>query len=73
MKSIEVINEVKITAQEKQIVLMLANGLQGDDVRRKINMAPGTFANVLKDMRLKYGCLNTTHLVAYFLRNQIIQ
>jgi len=73
MKSIEINKEVDITTQEKKIVSMLADGMQGDEVRRKINMAPGTFANVLKDMRLKYGCLNTVHLVAYFLRNQIIQ
>jgi len=72
MKSIEITNEVKVTAEEKQIVSRLAMGDQGDEIRRHIRMAPGTFANLLKDMRLKYGCRNTTHLVAFFLRNNLI-
>ncbi len=72
MKSIEVTNEVTITTKEKQIISRLANGEQGDQIRKSLGIPQGTFANILKDMRLKYGCLNTTHLVAYFLREGII-
>ena len=70
---IEVTSEVSVMPMEKQIIELLSNGTKADDIRKHIKMAAGTFANLLKDMRLKYGCKNTTHLVAYFLRNQIIQ
>ena len=72
-ESIEITKEVEVTADEKNIISLLADGEQGDNVRRQIKMAAGTFANLLKDMRTKYGCKNTTHLVAYFLREGIIK
>ena len=68
MKSIE----IDITQEEKQIVKKLSNGEQAELVGKELGFSSGTFANKMKEIRRKYGCLNTTHLVAYFLREGII-
>ena len=69
MKSIE----IAITAEEKTIVSRLSKGEQAEIVGNDLGYVKGTFATKMKEIRAKYGCSNTTHLVAYFLRNQIIQ
>ena len=69
MKSIE----ITITAEEKLIISRLSKGDQAEKVGFDLGYQKGTFATKMKEIRAKYGCHNTTHLVAYFLRNQIIQ
>jgi DNA-binding CsgD family transcriptional regulator len=68
MKSIE----IAITPEEKTIVSRLSKGEQAEHIGTDLGYPKGTFATKMQQIRLKYGCLNTVHLVAYFLREGII-
>ncbi len=72
-ETIEVTNEVKITEEHKTIVSRLSNGEKGEVIGLQLGYRQGTFAFKLRELRIKYGCINTTHLVAYFLREGIIK
>jgi len=65
--------EIAITTEEKLIVSRLSKGDQAEKIGFDLGYAKGTFATKMQQIRGKYGCYNTPHLVAYFLRNQIIQ
>ena len=65
--------EIAITSEEKTIVSRLSKGEQAELIGKDLGYPKGTFATKMQQIRAKYSALNTTHLVAYFLRNQIIQ
>jgi DNA-binding CsgD family transcriptional regulator len=68
MKSIE----IAITTEEKTIVSRLSKGDQAQEIGKELGYPQGTFATKLKEIRAKYGVNNTVQLVAYFLREGII-
>ena len=72
MKEVTVKNRVEVTPEEKSIVLRLSKGDPAQNIAADLGHPPGTFANILRDIRLKYGCKNTTQLVGLFLREGII-
>lgn len=69
MKSIT----VEITAQEKEIVYRLADGEVAEEIGKSLGYVSGTFAGLMKEMRIKFGAKNSVHLVAIFFRQNIIK
>jgi len=63
---------VVATEEEKQWVALLATGEKANDVADKLGLNRNTFAYHLRFLRTKFQCQNTIQLVAYFLRNKII-
>ena len=72
MKEVTVKNTVEVTQEEKTIVLKLSKGEKAENIGKYLGHPAGTFATMLRDIRLKYGCANSVELVAYFLRQGII-
>jgi DNA-binding CsgD family transcriptional regulator len=65
--------EIKVTDDEKKWLSMLATGKSTDDVAKEIEMKPGTFAYKLNLLRAKLGCENMAALIAYSIRNKLIE
>lgn len=63
---------VVATEEEKQWVSLLATGQKANEVADKLGLNKNTFAYHLRFLRAKFQCQNTIQLVAYFLRNKII-
>ena len=63
---------VVATEEEKKWVTLLATGEKANDVADKLGLNRNTFAYHLRFLRTKFQCQNTIQLVAYFLRNKII-
>ncbi len=68
----EVRTKAEITEDERKIVLRLSKGEIPIKIAADLGLNHNTFASVLREMRHKYNCVNTTHLVSYFFRNGII-
>ena len=58
--------------KEKQIIVMLKNGMNGDEIAEKTGVNKNTFAFSLKVLRSKYQCKNTVQLVAFFIENNLL-
>lgn len=63
---------VVATDEEKEWVKYLATGEKANDIADKLGINRNTFAYHLRFLRTKYQCQNTIQLVAFFLRNKII-
>lgn len=63
---------VVATEEEKQWVRLLASGEKATDIADKLGLNRNTFAYHLRFLRTKFQCQNSIQLVAYFLRNKII-
>lgn len=63
---------VVATEEEKQWVRLLATGERANLIADKLGLNKNTFAYHLRFLRTKFQCQNTIQLVAYFLRNKII-
>ncbi len=61
-----------ITDEEKELVRMIADGKAAKKIAKEKKINYNTFAFNLSIIRGKCGALNTPHLVAYFLRNKLI-
>ncbi len=72
MKVKEITQKTAVTLDEKAILQRLSNGERTEIVAQEFELSISTFATRLREMRIKYKCENTTHLVAYFLRKGII-
>lgn len=66
--------EVELTPSEKEISLvkMLSDGINQDSIAEAIGQNKFTMATELAALRQRYQCKNSTHLVAFFLRNGLI-
>lgn len=64
---------IKVSDEEKRWLTMLASGKSTETVAGEINMRPGTFAYKLNLLRAKLGCDNMAELIAYSVRNKIIE
>jgi len=70
-KSITV--EVEVSPENRDIVLMLAEGLTVEEIATKRNVHKRQLDAQLYRLKIKHGCINITNLVATFLREGIIK
>lgn len=63
---------ISVTAEEKGWVQLLSNGKSARKIAEAIPMNYNTFAYKLNSLREKFDCKNTGELIAYFLRNKLI-
>jgi len=66
-------NSKVLSKQEIEIVQGLADGQKANRLARQLKISEERLAVILSHLRLEYNCENSTHLVAYFLRNKLIQ
>lgn len=71
-KTITVSHKATITKEEIDIVKMLADGLTLTQVAIKKKTTKSTLATNMSFLRGRIGCTNMANLVAYFLRNKLI-
>lgn len=64
---------VKVSDDEKRWLVLLAEGKSTEDVANEIGMRPGTFAYRLNLLRAKLGCDNMASLIAFAVRNKLIE
>jgi DNA-binding CsgD family transcriptional regulator len=65
--------EVELSQRDIAIVKMLSNGMTANEISNQSNISSRTVEMAVLSLRDKYKCKNTPHLVAYFLRKQIIK
>lgn len=64
--------EVEVTEREKELVSLLCTGKNAVWVSMQAGVNQTKLATELAIIRAKYDCNNGTQLVAYFLRNKLI-
>lgn len=64
--------ELSITDADRELVKMLADGKSAKDIAKSKKINYNTFAFNLTILKSKCGSLNTNNLIAYFLRNKLI-
>lgn len=65
-------HKVPILKEDKELVSMLADGMKGNQIAEKLRITENKLASELMILRAKFNCKNSLNLVAYFLRNKII-
>lgn len=60
------------TEREIRWMQMLSDGVKSKDIAKKEKINGNTFAYLLKELRVRFGCNNSLHLVAKFLRDKVI-
>jgi DNA-binding CsgD family transcriptional regulator len=63
----------KPTQQEKDLVLMIADGLTAGKISRVTGIGEAKLAKMLSETRLRFNCDNSASLVALFLRKKFIK
>ncbi len=66
-------NSKILSQQEISIVQGLADGHKANRLARELRISEEKLAVILSHLRMEYNCENSTHLVAHFLRNKIIE
>lgn len=61
------------TDHEKKLVSLMSNGYTIDNMAFELGKNANTIASEIRFLRAKFQCTNSVHLVAYFLRNNIIK
>lgn len=61
------------TEQEIKWVELLAAGRSYHDIAREYDINKNTFAYKMTSLRERYGCENSASLVAFFIRNKLIE
>ena len=64
--------KAKLTPQERELLELLADGKRAHEVCRATGHTPQTLASKLTEIRNRYGCANTTSLIAVALRKKLI-
>lgn len=56
-----------ITRREKEILILLGQGLTNREIGEKLYLSPLTIRNYLSWLLIKYEARNRTHLIAKFM------
>lgn len=64
--------ETKITSEDIEAIEMLAGGNQIGEVSEKLGIKRRTLEARFDRLRKSLECHTTTHLVAFFIRNKLI-
>ena len=62
----------KITAKEKEILVLIAEGLSGKQIAERTGLAENTIANHRKSLLRKTNSKNMAELIKYAIVNKII-
>lgn len=60
------------TEQDVKIVTLVASGMKHEDIADELETTTNTLAMALAVVRQKYNCKNSAEMVAFFLRNGLI-
>lgn len=60
------------TNEEIKMATLLAEGLNGQKLIDYMGVSQSEVSKRLSDLKLKYNCKSNAHVVAYFLRNKLI-
>lgn len=62
----------KVTPRQMEIIQQMAEGLSMKEIGQKLGIAWSTVNSQRNKILKRTGCRNGTHVVATFLRNQVI-
>jgi len=68
-----VTHTVLIPTEGKKIVLMISNGHTVAEISTKLGIKTRTIERQIETMRGKFECTSAAHLVATFIRKEIIK
>ena len=71
-KTSKVEMELNVTEREKELVSLLTEGKTAPKTAAKAGTNESSLAAELSKIRAKYDCDNSIQLVAFFLRNKLI-
>lgn len=57
---------------DKEIVKMLSEGQKVAKIGAEVKLSPRTVETYIEEIKKKHGALNIPHLVAIWLRNELI-
>lgn len=66
-------NTIIVSERDKAIVVLLAEGNRTNEIKEALQMNLRTLESVIDRMRRTYGCATREQLVAFFIRNKIIE
>jgi DNA-binding CsgD family transcriptional regulator len=61
-----------VTAREREVLLLLAEGLSDIQIAVKLSISPKTVNYHVENLKTRFDALNRTHLLAIALRRRII-
>jgi two-component system, NarL family, nitrate/nitrite response regulator NarL len=61
-----------VTAREREVLLLLAEGLSDVQVAGRLSISPKTVNYHVENLKSRFEALNRTHLIAIALRRRII-
>lgn len=65
--------EAKLTGREKEILMLIAEGLTNQEMATKLHLSVRTVTNHRANLNMKTGSKNTAHLLSYAMRNNLIE
>ena len=65
--------KIPIADFDKSVVELLADGYRVHEIAEKKSMNRRTLEAKIERLKVQLGCMNITHLVAFFFRNKLIE
>lgn len=69
----ELINLTQLTGRETEVLSLIADGLSAKQVAQELEIAPCTVERHIENVRLKTRTRNRAHLVAYVIREGLLE
>jgi DNA-binding CsgD family transcriptional regulator len=73
MQEAELSEVATVTARERDVLHLMADGHSGKQIARALGIAPCTVERHIENARLKTRTRNRSHLVAYAARNGLLE
>ena len=64
-------DEYRLTARQREIVMLISQGLSNKEIARRVNISAGTVKVHLVSIYRKVGVANRTALTSYVFRNNL--
>jgi DNA-binding CsgD family transcriptional regulator len=66
------VEKVHLTPREREVLLLLAEGLQLDEIAQRLGIGLETVRTHVRNAGARLGALNRTHAVAIAIRHKLI-
>lgn len=64
---------LNITDAEKEVLGLLANGYERKEIARELGVSLSTVHNRIYEAQRRVGCKTSYHLLAWFIRDAVVQ
>ena len=66
------VDDVHLTGREREVLMLLAQGLQLDEIAHRLGIGPETVRTHVRKASDRLGAANRTHAVAIAIRRRLI-